>query len=390
MIASDVFAPELADGTYLLQAALASGMNVELLPRQIMTCWQPSAPDDRRSFVHGIPEASTLAGVTYAQDKRVVRALLQRAGVTNTKGATFSFRGRGAALRYADRLGYPLSVRMAIDDSIRTPPRMAANRAELEAAIDDLRRIRDDSLASATNLRRSAYSLTGLLDPETDENGVRLLARATRVLIEQVPDHPRLHVLVSGDDVLAAAELPPGDHSGAALPQAVAGPLPEAQHEAAVRAAAAVPGLRVAHVVLLTRRPSRLRRRGPYLVHDVSERLGLDLFERARQGWAAELASRLLAQECPRADEAAPTEPITLSVRCEGVDDTAHFSSALPAETTIRFHDPVEGHLHCVVSGTIRELARLLMELSTVGVDGRRSMFLAVEREAAARGDIGE
>ena len=375
--------PELTDGAYLLEAALAAGMNIDLFPRQVMVCWHPDDPSTRTSFVHGVPESSTLSGVTYAQDKRMVRALLQRAGVTSTKGATFSFRGRQAALRYADRVRYPVTVRMAIDDSIRTPGRVAANRTELEAVIDDLRRIREDSLASATNLRRSAYSLTGLLDPDEDEHGTKLLNRSTRVLIERIPSGPMVHVLVLDGDVAAAVEVSPSpDEEGRHTDVTAA--LSEEHHDAAIRAAAAVPGLRVAHVVLVPRKPSRLLRRQSYLIHDVSERLGLDVFESARTPWGMELATAILQRRSVPVTKPHPSGRATFDLRCEGVNDLETLSSVLSEMGSVHDRDPVEGWLDSTVEAPRSELAERLAATTSSGLNGARAMLIEVRRTEAA------
>jgi len=375
MSVTDALAPELADGTFLLEAALARGWDVELFPRQVMTCWDPSRPEVRRSFVHGIPDTSTLAGVTYAQDKRVVRALLQRHGVTSTRGATFSFRGRNAAMRYAGRQGYPVTVRMAIDDSIRTPPRIATGPSELEAVLDDLRRIRDDSLASASNLRRSAYSLTGLLEPEQAEDGGRLFAAATRVLIERVPEVPRIHVLILGGEPIAAVEVPPG--AGSSEPEDITTNLDTRHREAALRAAAAVPGLNVAHVVLLPQEPRRFPRKAPYLIHDVSERLGLDLFHRVAPGWASDLASRLLDAALGDNQEPVRDGQITIDARFEGASGPDSFAEAL-GEGAVLGADPIRGHVSTVITGRPEAIARSLTEISTFGFSEAHAIFAQV------------
>jgi hypothetical protein len=371
MTSTDILAPHLADGTYVLAAALEAGLHVELFPRQIMTCWEPNAPEQRRSFVHGIPDSSTLSAVTYAQDKRVTRALLERAALPTTTAATFSFRGRRAARRYATRIGYPVHVRLAMVDSVTTTVHTARNRRALTAAISDLRRLRDDSTAAATNLRRSAYSLTGLLEPEIDEDGSRLWARSTRFVVERQPKGARaLHALVVDGDPLAAFEVPHFRET-TRRPVAVAD-LTGDELDLISRASRAIAGLGVARVELVT----SLRRRGSesrrHRVRDVGERPGLADFDELRPGWGPELAMRLVGPVLER--DAVRTDGHERSLSLSGVSEVERLARLLENDMVDLVTDPVEGTLAGSWRGDISSLGNLLSRLLGPGVEGIRAM----------------
>src|SRR5690625_2445414 len=108
----------LRDGYEVHRAALAHGFDVTLLPRQVMEV-QNTDGNVKATFSHGIPQQTTLAAVTYAQDVRMRRDMVLRAGYAIPTGATFSMGGSTRApYRYAENtLGYPVVVKPAIGDN---------------------------------------------------------------------------------------------------------------------------------------------------------------------------------------------------------------------------------------------------------------------------------
>src|SRR5699024_6140981 len=109
--------PIECDGVLLLRAALRYGLDVSLYPRQILLASAAGLPE--LSFVHGLPGTSGLGPVTYAQDKRMRRALMERSGIPVPRGATFTMgRGVNGAKKFASELGFPVVIKPAIGDNV--------------------------------------------------------------------------------------------------------------------------------------------------------------------------------------------------------------------------------------------------------------------------------
>lgn len=378
-----LYAAHAIDGTLVLQAALAAGCDIDLFPRQVMTCWHPSAPTLRRSFVHGVPEATTLSGATYAQDKRVSRALLERAGLPVVKGATFSFRGPRAALRYTLRTGFPVHLRMAVENSIQPNVLVATGRRSFLKAFNEIRRLDDQSTASATNLTRSAYALTGLLDPVDDGEGNRLWAPSTRVLVERLPRRwRRFQALLLGDEVVAVVGLGRTTlrSEDNASPYDATGALTPGQLLGARAAAASVPGLDIARVEVVAPTAGRAHRGDRFRIRDVSERPGLSLFDAARPGSAQGLASRIL-RRAGLVNLGSPVEDRTITVEFEEVNDPNQLARALQPLSRSAEVQQIEGTVSLQLSANVDRLTQILAGVLGPGIDGCHAMHLRVRSD---------
>lgn len=383
MSVDSMYAPHSMDGTLLLEAALSAGCEVDLFPRQVMTCWEADATADRRSFVHGVPQTTTLSGATFAQDKRVSRALLEQAGLPIVQGATFSFRGPRAALRYTLRTGFPVHLRLAIENSVQPRILTARSRRSFRRAFDEIRHLDENATASATNWARSAYSLTGLLDPVDDGEGNRLWAPSTRVLVERLPRRwRRFQVLVLGEEAIAVVGL--GLTIGKAVddskPVDATGVLSSAQLRGAITAAQSLPGLGLARVELVAPASHGQRAKASFRIRDVSERPNLSTFESARSGWGPELADQILVDSGFSGGERRPTHR-TVHVRFEGVDDTTALESALSPFDCPCKSDRLQGTLEAQLGGKVPHLARTMTECLSDGYSGARAMHVAVRED---------
>src|SRR5690625_5006925 len=86
---------EFLDTFYLHRAAIDAGYETILFPGQVLVLRAKKSNSAERGghsdivFVEGVPPSSTLSGVSYTQERRVRRALLQRRGIPVPRGATF-------------------------------------------------------------------------------------------------------------------------------------------------------------------------------------------------------------------------------------------------------------------------------------------------------------
>lgn len=237
---------ELRDGYEVHQSLLRHGLDVVLYPRQVMMA---STAAGELSFVHGIPETSTLSAVTYAQDKRMRRAQLERAGVPVPKGATFSVgRGIKEAKAFARRVGYPVVVKPAMGDNAIEAFADVADEEQLDAAIDYLR----TPPTERDTFVRSAYALTELREPGEEEGRI-VVPPGYRFLVEQQVTGSYVRLLVIGREVRSAVRLPvpPGVMAPLEPGEDVFAELHPTVAELAVRAVSGIPGLTVASVDLV-------------------------------------------------------------------------------------------------------------------------------------------
>ena len=125
------------------------------------------------------------------------RALLQRAGFTIPRGATFSVgRSANAARKFADRTGYPVVVKPAIGDNTIEVMAGLSNARQLNEAIEYLR----TPPKERGHYVRAAYALTELREPGK-RRGRIMVPPGYRFLVEQHISGQYLRVLVLNDQV---------------------------------------------------------------------------------------------------------------------------------------------------------------------------------------------
>ncbi len=160
--------PAELDGVLALHAALRYGLDVEILPRQVLIS-VVEGNSNEMSFVHGIPGNTGLAPVTYAQDKRMRRAQMERAGIPIPKGATFSLGyGSKLAARYAKQIGYPITVKPAVGDNGIEGFLNVRNRRGMREALAYL----SQPTTERETFTRASYGLTELREPGIEDGKV--------------------------------------------------------------------------------------------------------------------------------------------------------------------------------------------------------------------------
>ncbi|AYY11926.1 hypothetical protein EF847_03580 [Actinobacteria bacterium YIM 96077] len=246
--ASSQLAAPIRDGHEIHQAALRHGLNVVLYPRQVLMVTTPDG-EHELSFIHGIPQSSTLAAVTYAQDKRMRRAHLERAGVPVPRGATFSVgRGLNDAKNFAERIGYPIVVKPAMGDNAIETFHNVLDEDQFDRAIDYLR----TPPTERDTFVRSAYALTELREPGEEEGRV-VVPPGYRFLIEEQVKGEYIRILVVGGEARSAVLLPvpPSSMESSEAGQDVFDELHATARQLAADAIRAVPGLTVGFVDLV-------------------------------------------------------------------------------------------------------------------------------------------
>lgn len=405
---------QIQDGLLIHQAVLARGLDVMLLPRQVMLSGAAGSEPGDVSFVHGIPQASTLSGVTYAQDKRVRRALLAKAGLGIPEGATFSYRGISDARAFVKRLGFPLVLKEAVGENPTEEISGINDEQRLLEAVSELRMAPGKRSSAASSLTRSAYALTGLLDMEEDEEGNKLAAPSTRFLVESEVKGTYLRFLVLADEVLAVLHLQGGLKDGQPLPNGVGGircanlvpprrklwgkPRSEDVHpgfaEVARKAVRAIPGLALAFVDIVVSDPHAAPEGQHHWIVELSERPRLEIFSRAQSGLGEQLAEKIMAYEAERVGTPlqAVRDQVTVAMHAESVPDVKTFvpllvqaAQQLGLQGHASVNDPIEGSLDAVVQGSPAVVATLAEAIMGGGLADMRAIVLT-ERHVDASG----
>lgn len=376
----DSIGRELRDGYEVHRAALARGLNLRLLPRQVMEVSIPGDPANTASFSHGVPQATTLAGATYAQDLRMRRAMLSRAGYRQPRGATFSVgRSQNLARRFADRIGYPVVLKPAVGDNTIEVATHLHNAQDLKSAISYLY----TPPSQREKFTRAAYALTELREPGR-VNGKVVAPPGYRFLVEKHLRGKYLRFVVIDRQVRNVLYCPGGPWGSA---QDEIQDVTESTHQTvkdvAVGAATAVPGLSVVALDMIVRDPRReAKKRGPRIV-ELSERPWLSVHHRYNPVLASELGAAILASELPAVSEREVQAKVTSKILIGGAVDPVTLMevlhkefTALGIEADLYESDHALGQISGTVTGAPEDIAWVMEQLLGEGVGGQRAMLL--------------
>lgn len=371
---------ELRDGYEVHRAALARGLNVRLLPRQVMEVSIPGDPRSAVGFSHGVPEATTLAGATYAQDLRMRRAMLQKAGYAVPRGATFSV-GRSQALahRFAKRIGYPVVLKPAVGDNTIEVAANLQDKGDLNGAIKYLY----TPPSQREKFTRAAYGLTELREPGR-VNGKIVAPPGYRFLIEKHVPGQYLRFLIIGQKVANVLYCPNGPWES--VPdriQDVTDSTHESLKDVAVRASRAVQGLAVVALDMVVPDHEVETAVEDAQIVELSERPWLSVQHHYDPVLAARLAGSILNSELPQASGDQPREHITTNVLIGGAVDPetllevlSEKFSELDIEGNLYESDHTLGEISGTVTGAPAEIAWVTQRLLDMGVGGQRAMMV--------------
>ena len=310
----DQFVPAVQDGILVLGTALAHQLDALLLPRQVLLAGPSSQEVGLLSFVHGVPQASTVAGVTHAQDRRLRRILMNKAGLRTPPGITFSSRGPLSLRRFVWQNGYPFVLKEAIGENPAFKIE-CSTESDLLAAVSQLRIRTENHLAPARSLVTSAYAET-LLGLDEDEQGRRIASARMRLLIEKRVSGRYIRCMVCDGEVLAAIELERSE------PQKWTNIIEQLHadfKELAVKAADVIPELAAASVDLVVSDPSSELDKQTYYIVELSERPQLDSYASASEELGSRLATALLMYQAKKSSISlpAPSGQIAVHIRAD-------------------------------------------------------------------------
>lgn len=371
----------LRDGFEVHRAAVTQDAHILALPRQVLLIGTEKSVPSKISFAHGVPEASTLSALTFAQDRRLRRALLERAKVPQPKGATFSWNSRGRARRWTDQLGYPVIVKEVIGENPARSVRDVSSRSELIDGIKTLRQRLPEDRSPGRNPHLAGYAATRL-SVVLDEDENEVAPPRTRFLIEEQLPGRIFRSAVVGGRIIATIELDPDAPTNT---RRITDDLSPTATEIIVRAAEAIPGLGFA-VVDSVFDGSELR-----AVVELSERPRMAGFVTADEGLGPQIGDAIVRFQAERSSctLGAYVEELDVTIHVEGLrraDDVAERFPTIVAAYGVEAHagivEPVLGNFECRLVGKTTDIVTVI-ELFLAGL-------LLDDRPAAIEYVIGE
>lgn len=364
----------MRDGVEVHKAALQAGLNTRLLPRQVLQVYGRGGV--KTSFTHGIPQASTLSGVTFTQDLRMRRGLLGKAGIPQPRGATFSIgKARPSIRRYAEKLGYPVVVKPSLGDSTIDVMRGIRNRHELDSALNTLMTPPEEREDST----QAAYGITELRKPGW-ENGRVTVPPGYRVLVEEELRGDYLRLLIVDRKVVSVVRCSQ-DPWGAGNEGVPVNDLDPEVLAIAENVVTALPGLSLLSLDVVTL-PEADEEGVRVKAVDVSERPWLEVQHRISPALSNKLAHRILQHGVKPAKAEEPRmSTLSVDVDFEGVVSPKEFVAALSAYASqqelglgLDIRNNALGYVGGRLEGTPQRIAELVEVVLDRGVDGQSAM----------------
>lgn len=369
------------DGVLALDAMLRKGLEISVYPRQVLI----TDDADELNFVHGLPGTSMLAPVTFAQDKRIRRAMLERGEIPLPKSSTFTM-GHGVerAQEFAASIGYPVVVKPGVGDNTTEVAAGINNSKDFAKAIHYLQ----TPTTERSTFTRSAYGLTELRQPGNIDGRI-VVPPAYRFVVEKHLHGHYLRFLSIAGEIrsIVDCEGNPGDGSlsgGTDITDTVhPGFL-----ELAQQAAGSIPHLGVATVDFVVPEPSQSPLVQEIGLVDYSERPGLWVQHRTDPALARRLATEVLdtyaAAKGVNLGEEMDSVVLAFEAHAlpnadEGAEAIARVAPEWNLEAVIDRTDRVEGSLFGTLSGDTLDVALFVDALLEGEIEDQRVMLAVLK-----------
>lgn len=371
---------DIRDGYEIHRAALEHGLNVRLLPRQVMEVALPEDMRNTSSFVHGMPQQTTLSGATYAQDLRVRRAMLVHAGFAVPRGATFSIgRSRALSRKFAERVGFPVVVKPAIGENTIEVQSDIRNSAQFTAAIDYLL----TPPQSRQSFFRAAYALTELREPGQIDGKI-VAPPGYRFLVEKQVQGQYVRFLILNGEVRNIIFCPDGPWNTAE--QSMRN-ITDETHSTIIgiaqNVARAIPGLAVAAVDMVLQDYTAKTKTEDAQIVELSERPWLSVQAKVSPHLASKLGNEILLSALPQASGRPLRQRVDIEVLIGGAVDPLGLLEAieerfdeLEIRSTLHESDHTLGQIRGQVRGTPAQIARVFEQLLDQGINQQRAMLV--------------
>ncbi|NDL57419.1 hypothetical protein [Phytoactinopolyspora mesophila] len=381
-------APHIYDGYQVHRAALAYGLTVLALPRQVLLAGRKSAVPAAISFTHGVPEASTMSAVTYAQDRRLRRALLERVGLPVPRGATFTWRSIDRAAQWVAREpGYPVVVKETVGENPAKTILDVSSDDELMAAFQVLRRRRPEDRSPGRNRDLAGYA-ANRLGFQIDDDGNEVAPPRTRFLIERQLRGVYVRIFACGDETPVSVVMDP--RTGEPV-RDVSAQLDASFSTVALRAVRGVPGLAAATVDIILEDPTSPADTQEHHIVELAERPRAASYATADESLGDRIGDTLVRFQAGQANLVLPPQrkAITTDIRVEGLRDAAAVAagfttaaSGYDVDGAVAVTDDLEGIVAGTCHGTPAAIAALNESLMNGDLLGDRSSCIESRVEA--------
>ncbi|QSB04812.1 hypothetical protein [Natronoglycomyces albus] len=359
----------LHDGYQVHRAALAHGLNILALPRQVLLTGETTVVPSSMSFTHGVPEASTVSAVTFAHDRRLRRALLSRAGIPVPTGQTFSYRRLDRAIEWASgELGFPVVLKEMQGENPAEAVAGIASVEQFHAAVNTLRRRDATDRSPGSNPRVSGYATTRF-GFELDDEGNQIAPAKSRILVEKHLEGEHVRVFACpGSDPIAVLLDPETGLGSADISESIDPSL----HKAALQAVDSIPGLAVGSVDIVITDHRKPVDNQAWAVVDVSERIRSETYDEAAAGLGDRIGDALVAFQAGKArlTLAPAADAVEVRMRIEGLrepgkiaEQFATVASQFDVTGSAEVADDLEGLIDATAQGTPAGVARLTESL---------------------------
>lgn len=378
----------LRDGYEVHRSALERGLDVRLLPRQVMQVNAPGDTGPAEGFTHGIPQQTSLAGATYAQDLRMRRAMLLKAGYSVPLGATFSVgRSRVLGRKFAERIGFPVVIKPAVGDNTIEVQTGVTNKREFRQAVEYL----FTPPSKRREFTRSAYALTELREPGKI-NGKLVAPPGYRFLVEKHEhgDYLRFLVINGGvHNVLYCADGPWKTRRH--MIEDVTEVVHPSLSEIAVGAAKVIPGLKVVALDMVVPDYEEFTEIDDAKIVEFSERPWLSVQLKKSPELASQMADLILETALPQAAEFQPQQVVATEVLIGGAVDPitllevlAEQFEELGIEGQLHESDHTLGQIRGKLNGNPAKIAWVFERLLDKGIKKQRAMLVEIHQNIPA------
>ncbi|MGO2859774.1 MAG: hypothetical protein ACTIC1_01360 [Brevibacterium sp.] len=370
----------LRDGYEVHRAALERGLDVRLLPRQVMQVNTPGDAGPAEGFTHGIPQQTSLAGATYAQDLRMRRAMLLKAGYSVPLGATFSVgRSRVLGRKFAERVGFPVVIKPAVGDNTIEVQTGITNKREFRQAVEYL----FTPPSERREFTRSAYALTELREPGKI-NGKLVAPPGYRFLVEKHEHGDYLRFLVINGEVHNVLYCANGPwKTRGHMIEDITEVVHPSLSEIAVGATKVVPGLNVVALDMVVPDYEEFTESEDAKIVEFSERPWLSVQLKKSPELASRMADLILEAALPQAAEFQPQEVVATEVLIGGavdpitlLDVLAEQFEELEIEGQLHESDHTLGQIRGQVKGNPAKIAWVFERLLDKGIKKQRAMLV--------------
>lgn len=380
LLSPNNYDPNHLDGVLALRALLSQKVEIAVYPRQIVTA--VAEGQEPLSFVHGVPDQSSLTSVVSTQHKRMRRAQLERESIPIPKGATFSI-GKGIAqsIIFARKVGFPVVIKPSKGDFGSNAITHISSISEVRHAIQVMKM----PVHLRENIYRSGYTPMELGIPGV-ENGEEIVSTGYRFLVEKHHSGDLLNFLVHEGEVLSVAKYQGSPLNGTLeCADDITGSAHSYLMNAALRTSQAIPHLALTNIFMVVQKSKFRIKKPKYVVVDFSERPFLSFYGHSNAEIGIRLSGYLIRKHLESKDykfyEVMERQEVQFKIcslpsASTAVEALIEACEIFEVEAEISVADEVGGYVQGVVKGDAFRIASMVDAMTNDVIPGIPAMLV--------------